>query len=276
VTLSNPIIDLPLLTIAFVLVLIFPPLIWFSYVYFYHNKTIKRFRKTVLIGLIFGMISIFPAMVLEGLFFFPFAISVVLVAPFVEEICKSIGIFSLKENIKSPFDGLILGVAAGIGFAIIEDAFYLLQYGMIDSASWAEISFLRAFSSIIHPLTTGLIGYAYANYRLRQDKSIMYLIGAFFLSIIIHASWNFFALIQSSVWIIVAIIFDVILFMFLRYLLITSKNYKIEKPNPTPTNIQCHWCNTIFIGGYCPGCGRRSGISRVITKSKTNYHLGYG
>ena len=104
----------------------------------------------------FGVISVFPAMVLELLLDFPITLAFgripllyLLVENFigvalVEEVCK---LFFLKlGSWKSPhfnyrFDGMVYAVFVSLGFAAIENVFYLVSYG-------AGVLFMRALLSI--------------------------------------------------------------------------------------------------------------------------------
>ena len=48
------------------------------------------------------------------------------VAPIVEELLKPIGLLFVMKRLRTPYEGVLYGVACGMGFAIIENMLYEL------------------------------------------------------------------------------------------------------------------------------------------------------
>ena len=117
-----------LFPIAFVIAFAFPGLIWVSYIY---SRTITspEPQRLVLIALAWGMFSTLPASLLndlgsrivevnqnallgKGEFGTPELILVSVIAPFVEELLKPIGLIFIMKRLKTPYEGVLYGVAS--------------------------------------------------------------------------------------------------------------------------------------------------------------------
>ncbi|MDI9643707.1 MAG: PrsW family glutamic-type intramembrane protease [Candidatus Verstraetearchaeota archaeon] len=87
-------------------------------------------------------------------------ISVVLVAPLVEEPAKLIGLGLMKGKIRELEDGLVYGMATGFGFALTENIIYgweeLLYGGLLSGL--ALVAFRSALSSFLHASATAVSG----------------------------------------------------------------------------------------------------------------------
>jgi RsiW-degrading membrane proteinase PrsW (M82 family) len=88
---------------------------------------------------------------------------VVLVAPIVEELLKSLQLLFLARRMTYFVDGAIYGFAAGIAFSILENVvIYLPQAG--EGAGW--MAFIRALSTcLMHGAASALVGTAIGRFR---------------------------------------------------------------------------------------------------------------
>lgn len=69
------------------------------------------------------------------------------------------------------FDGIVYAVCIGLGFAALENMFYL--FDGIDDGSWIETGIIRAFISVpAHYFFAILMGYYYSIYHFGIDRSI--------------------------------------------------------------------------------------------------------
>ena len=103
----------------------------------------------------------------KGDFGIPELILVSVIAPFVEELLKPIGLIFIMKRLKTPYEGVLYGVACGMGFAIIENMLYelfiLLWYG---SDAWTLNAFVRGIgSTVLHAVGPAAIGFAIAYSR---------------------------------------------------------------------------------------------------------------
>ena len=200
-----------LFPIAFVIAFAFPGLIWVSYIYS-RTLTSPEPQRLVLVALAWGMFSTLPASLLNDLgsrivdvdqnallgkgdFGTPELILVSIIAPFVEELLKPIGLILIIKRLKTPYEGVLYGVACGMGFAIIENMLYelfiLIWYG---ADEWTITAFVRGIgSTVLHALGPGAIGFAIGYSKQMNKPMKFYLLYAYLFGFVMHAAWNGFA-----------------------------------------------------------------------------------
>jgi hypothetical protein len=114
-----------------------------------------------------------------------FAIEVIFLAPLVEEFSKAV-----SARLSRPFDrksALLAGVAAGVGFAVIENIAYATG-GFYFDGGWETVVLLRMLGSAVHPVAAGLVSLGWWEFRTQADRgSAVRLIG---VGIGVHALWN--------------------------------------------------------------------------------------
>ncbi len=112
-------------------------------------------------------------------------IEVAVVAPLTEEVGKAIGsrVFRVTDR-RSAF---LAGVAAGTGFAIIENIAYGFGGGFF-GAPWEAIVIGRMMGAAVHPLASGLVVMGW--WEWRQDRDLSRLAVRFFTGAGVHAVWN--------------------------------------------------------------------------------------
>jgi RsiW-degrading membrane proteinase PrsW (M82 family) len=146
-------------------------------------QTNRRQGEAMLIA---GMLSTFPAVVINSLLF-PMgvaalgvdnpdmldALTVTVSAPVGEEICKFVAVLGLSRMIDSSRRGLQVGFTVGLGFAMLENLQYIL-ISLVAEPTTAAVSYgftsvLRGIGSIPgHAVWTGLGGYALGCLRARS------------------------------------------------------------------------------------------------------------
>ena len=126
--------------------------------------------------LIAGMLSTFPALVINSLLFPYMLIFIIgiesmdpgtigefliltISAPVGEELCKAAFVLSLHKMIDSPKRGFQIGFSVGLGFALLENLLYVMgSFGGL-AVSYSMTTVLRGIGSIPgHALWTGLSG----------------------------------------------------------------------------------------------------------------------
>ncbi len=107
----------------------------------------------------------------------------VVVAPIIEEAAKALGLRWLRPWIKHPSSGWLLGLAAGLGFGMLEGAFNL------DSTSnWLVGGWVRLAALLLHGLATSLTGLGYARYLQSNRRSDLW--RGYRRAVIMHGVWN--------------------------------------------------------------------------------------
>jgi hypothetical protein len=127
--------------------------------------------------------------VLQPILVHPMALAAVLVivsvvTPIVEEMAKSAAPWIIYRRLRTASQGFCCGALSGAGFALFEG----LMASADTSGSWTAIFLIRAWSSMMHILASGLAGWGIAAYRVTGRGSR--LVAGYAVSIGIHALWN--------------------------------------------------------------------------------------
>ena len=131
-----------------------------------------------------------------------FVLTVVVVAPVVEEFFKPLVLFrnvSVKGEIDEVEDGIVYGAACGLGFGATENILYGLSAGVAVGglAGLIFIVVLRTVSSILLHLTaTSFTGYGISRYIVNGEPFSV-VVKYYILAVLIHAAWNAAAVLGS-------------------------------------------------------------------------------
>lgn len=118
---------------------------------------------------------------------FFFIVELAIVAPLLEETLKPFGALISRPRTRS--EALLLGAAAGAGFAAIENIAYASGW-MWGAEWWVPISVVRMSGSALHLLGTALIALAVFERRRPEEERLVSLPIAFAVALSIHAVWN--------------------------------------------------------------------------------------
>lgn len=182
----------------FLLFLSVMPPILFMFLIYWMDRHNPESIKNVLIALVLGIISTIPTLIVELIFenapifkisglLGDFFESFFLVAP-AEEFFKFIVIFLFlrrKVIFDEINDGIVYYGTGAIGFALLENIFYVFENGM-------GTGFLRAFTAIpIHTFCGVIVGYHAGIARFGEKKrSKFIMLRGILIAILIHASYN--------------------------------------------------------------------------------------
>ncbi len=111
-------------------------------------------------------------------------VSAVVVAPLTEEAAKGLGArLAVPDGRRAAFAA---GVAAGVGFAIVENLLYA-GLGSVFGGAWPEIALERSLGAAVHPLASGLVVLGWWDARAGRRFGLLrgYLAG-----VAVHAVWN--------------------------------------------------------------------------------------
>jgi RsiW-degrading membrane proteinase PrsW (M82 family) len=128
---------------------------------------------------------------LEDIFFSP-ALMIVLaesaiVAPVVEEATKPLAAIILAKRLRGPAEAFLVGMAGGVGFAILENMLYAAAGG---AGLWAGIATLRGIGGVLHPLNAGLVAMGWYGVRNGVPGAWGRLLSLYGLAVGAHALWN--------------------------------------------------------------------------------------
>ena len=184
-------------TILLLILAVAPPIAFMYFIYWMDRYEPESLR-TIMMAMFIGALSIIPAIIIQlvsdplplfqiGGLAGAFYESFIQVAPS-EEFSKFIFIYLFIR--KKPFyneinDGIVYYGAGAIGFALLENIFYVFDYGF-------TTGMLRAFTSIpIHTFCGVIIGYHAGLARFTdQLKPTNIIIRGLFLAYLTHALYN--------------------------------------------------------------------------------------
>jgi RsiW-degrading membrane proteinase PrsW (M82 family) len=107
------------------------------------------------------------------------------VAPLTEELGKALGASISRP--KGRREAFLSGVAAGVGFAVIENVLYAVA-GASLGGPWPAIVLARALGAAVHPLACGLVMLGW--WEWRKDRNLLALLRRYLTGVGIHALWN--------------------------------------------------------------------------------------
>ncbi|MDP6364384.1 MAG: PrsW family intramembrane metalloprotease [Candidatus Poseidoniia archaeon] len=119
-------------------------------------------------------------------------VAVVIIAPFVEEFLKAMGLMraGVKEEVDEVEDGLIYGAACGLGFAATENLMYGWSVVGEGVAVTAVVIVMRTFSAtLVHASATSFTGHGLSQY-LVHGASWKVVAKYYLMAVGLHAFWN--------------------------------------------------------------------------------------
>jgi RsiW-degrading membrane proteinase PrsW (M82 family) len=180
---------------ALITAAIAPGMALLSYFYLrnhYSSNTVSLVFRTFLIG----VLLVFPVMVLqyafttEGYFTHPFTRAFFLYG-FVEEFFKwfLLWVFVYQHaTFARRYDGIVYGASLSLGFATLENVFYLIANGL-------ETAFGRALLPVSsHALYGVIMGYYLGRAKVEEDKRVKHLTFSLSFPIILHGVYDFILL----------------------------------------------------------------------------------
>jgi RsiW-degrading membrane proteinase PrsW (M82 family) len=161
----------------------------FIFLYIYRKDCYEPEPLSLVLWVFFlGALSVIPALLLE----MPFTdegVSSTIAAPVIEESLKFLVVFlTIYRNPKfdEPMDGIVYAMAAGLGFATIENIFYVLDGGV-------AVGILRAIASVPgHVIFSCIWGFALGTAKFRPEtKRIWIILPGLFGAMFLHGLFNF-------------------------------------------------------------------------------------
>ncbi|MBQ0138898.1 MAG: intramembrane metalloprotease PrsW [Kurthia sp.] len=192
-----------------------PGLALFSFFYL-KNQMATEPRKTLLQTFIYGAILTFPIMFLQYVFkeeqvFTQALMQEVFFSSIIEEFFKwLILLLVIYHHVEfdDPYDGVLYGAAISLGFASVENVFYLISYGV-------DTAFLRAVLPVSsHALFGVVMGYYLGKAKFNlHNRHKLFISFALVIPVILHSSYNFILVLQKH-WLYLMIPFMLFLWWF--------------------------------------------------------------
>jgi RsiW-degrading membrane proteinase PrsW (M82 family) len=167
--------------------------------FFYERRHLSNLSmSTTVIGFVYGgILGVLAASLLEPIFVRSANLTNTLTIGLIEEFAKILGVFILARRFRHDMemDGLILGAAAGMGFAALESMGYAFTAFLSSGGSLSQTVFVTLIRGILSPVGHGTWTAIFASVLFREAKQghfrINYkVIGAYVAVSILHASWD--------------------------------------------------------------------------------------
>jgi protease PrsW len=219
--------------VTILLLLAISPTIFLLWFFYNQDRYRHESPKLLAITFILGAISTAPAIILEliakALFpqgdtllavFLFYVLEVALIEEGMKFIAVRIYAYDSTMFVE-PMDGLILGVAAALGFATVENILYVLRSGIVTAI-------VRAIISVpTHALCGAIIGFYLGEAKFRK-KPLLALNGLI-IAILVHATFDTVATVVPSIIGIIALVAFVIV-LYYRVVKGEIKEAKEESP----------------------------------------------
>lgn len=116
----------------------------------------------------------------------------------VEEACKFLVVrfyCYTRKSFNEPLDGIVYGVLVAMGFATVENFYYVTQHGL-------TVAFLRMFTSVPGHATFGvLMGYYVGKAKLTPQNRVRLLLTGLAAATLAHGIYDSFLLLSENHWI---------------------------------------------------------------------------
>lgn len=109
---------------------------------------------------------------------------IAIIVPLIEELLKPLAVWLFARKLESPAQGFALGVLSGAAFALVES----LNASADGTMTWAVIVSVRTGTSVLHMMTSGLVGWGIAS--AFGEKRIGRFFAAYISAFLIHGIWN--------------------------------------------------------------------------------------
>lgn len=176
--------------------------------FIFHRDAYNREPKlNLIVSFFLGVLSIIPAFYIEKAFVNNFsnsladqAVKAFFIVALTEELCKfaALRLYAYrKKSFDEPFDGIVYGVMVSMGFATLENIFYVTnsaQYGQ-----GYQVALLRMFLSVPAHATFGvLMGYHVGRAKFEPKRTTALTILGLFWAVFFHGTFDTFLFWQQS------------------------------------------------------------------------------
>lgn len=189
-----------------------PIIIILVYVYI-RDKYQKEPAGLLFKTLLAGALTTIPVMLVEswlGKFIADFsglhavAYKAFVVAAFTEEFFKFSALFYLiwrHREFDEKFDGIVYAVFVSLGFALVENIMYVLEYGH-------EVAWARALTAVpAHALFGVTMGYYFSLARFNINRRAVNFLTALLMPVLLHGIYDFILMSQHQMFLLIFIPF---------------------------------------------------------------------
>ncbi|MDH7480403.1 MAG: PrsW family intramembrane metalloprotease [Armatimonadota bacterium] len=171
-----------------------------TYVTFFYNHRVLSQITILTLGLTFfygGILGIFAAALLEPLFIRQLNFYSSFKVGLIEEFAKILGVLAIARHRRhdSEMDGLILGAAAGMGFASLESAGYAFVAFLHSQGNLSVMTAVTLIRGVLTPLGHGTWTAILAGVLFRESTERKFIIdwqviGTYLFVSVLHGLWD--------------------------------------------------------------------------------------
>lgn len=182
-----------------------------SFVAFFYEKRNKakahaNMSSTSLCFFYGGVLGTIAAAILEPVFIHTLTFNTSFVVGIIEEFTKMIGVVLIARRRKhnSQIDGIILGAAAGMGFAAFESTGYAFTAFMDSGGSLSYTVYITLLRGVLSPVGHGTWTAILSSILFREAHSDRFninlkVIGAYVFVVALHGLWDGLPMVISSI-----------------------------------------------------------------------------
>ncbi|HLG39977.1 MAG TPA: GNAT family N-acetyltransferase [Chitinophagaceae bacterium] len=174
---------------------------------FYRDAFNKEPKLNLIITFILGALTVFPAGLLEDAIIDKsensiagMAIRAFFLVALVEECVKFAVLRAYsypKKSFDEPLDGIVYGVMASMGFATLENIFYVLNPP--PGFTSVNVGFSRMFTAVPgHAIFGVLMGYFAGKAKFNPSRGAVLLLQGLFWAVVFHGAYDFLLFLQES------------------------------------------------------------------------------
>lgn len=171
-----------------------------SYVAFFYQRrhmsqvTLPTTARAFLYG---GVLGVFAAALLEPVFIRQLTFTSAFVVGLIEEFAKILGVLVVARHRAhdAEIDGLILGAAAGMGFAALESTGYVFTAFLISHGSLSALVGVTLLRGLLAPVGHGpwtaiLASVLFRETSFRHFRVNRKVVGAYLVVVVLHGLWD--------------------------------------------------------------------------------------
>ena len=167
--------------------------------FFYERRHLSQLSlpATALSFFYGGILGVLAASILEPIFIRKLDIFTIFTVGFIEEFAKILGVLIIARRWQhdQEMDGLILGAAAGMGFAALESSGYAFTAFLVSKGSLTAVVMVTLLRGILSPVGHGTWTAILASVLFRESDGNRFhinrkVLGAYFTVAILHGLWD--------------------------------------------------------------------------------------
>jgi RsiW-degrading membrane proteinase PrsW (M82 family) len=167
--------------------------------FFYERRELSRLTMptTTLAFLYGGLLGVLAASILEPLVIHRYNLGTAFVVGLIEEFVKILGVLVIARSRRhnEEMDGLILGAAAGMGFAALESIGYAFSAFLASRGSLSATVAVTLLRGVLSPVGHGVWTAILTSVLFRESgperfRINLKVVGAYLLVVILHGLWD--------------------------------------------------------------------------------------